>query len=322
MTSATVSSHDEFFAIAQQAIATSGAAAALDTLGWWDLLAHLDEPDMRLAVFAFFRAQGNGLGTSPALGGLLAQPFLADTDLAPGDAVATIRRQTSGGPVHVVVGDPGGRRLLIDEPGHGAELVDPGDVEFHPIDINGRLALTQVKVSRSTSRVTIPEELAAAARERSIVLGRVAIAAEILGASERSLELATDYAIDRQQFGRPIGTFQAIRHLLAWGRTECIAIDAVVHQAIRFHDTAPPHFDEVVKALAGRNARRVCERTLQVLGGIGFTTEHDHHHLHSRVLALDSLLGTSADMTYQLGNRLRTTGTNPGFPAAMLHQHL
>lgn len=74
----------------------------------------------------------------------------------------------------------------------------------------------------------------------------------------------------------------------------------------------------MVKALAGRNGRRACERALQVLGGIGFTAEHGHHHLHSRVLALDALLGTSAQLTDGLGARVRGAGTNPGFTAAVL----
>lgn len=62
-----------------------------------------------------------------------------------------------------------------------------------------------------------------------------------------------------------------------------------------------------------RNGRRACERALQVLGGIGFTAEHDHHHFHSRIFALDALLGTSADLTHQLGSDLPTTRVHPGF---------
>ena len=74
----------------------------------------------------------------------------------------------------------------------------------------------------------------------------------------------------------------------------------------------------MVKALAGRNGRRACERSLQVLGGIGFTAEHAHHHHHSRVLLLDSLLGTSAELSHDLGAWLRTTGDDPGFTRAVL----
>ena len=78
--------------------------------------------------------------------------------------------------------------------------------------------------------------------------------------------------------------------------------------------SAPPRYGEVAKALAGRNGRKACERSLQVLGGIGFTTEHEHHHHHSRVLALDALLGTSAGLTRQLGAWLRTAGPTNASP--------
>ena len=76
--------------------------------------------------------------------------------------------------------------------------------------------------------------------------------------------------------------------------------------------------DEVVKALAGRNGRRACDRALQAFGGIGFTAEHEHHHFHSRVLLLDALLGSSAELTHDLGAWLRRTGADPGYPAAVL----
>ena len=76
----------------------------------------------------------------------------------------------------------------------------------------------------------------------------------------------------------------------------------------------------MVKALAGRNGRRACERSLQVLGGIGFTAEHEHHHHHSRVLALDALLGSSAELTHDLGAWLRTSG-RPGLPECGAPSH-
>ncbi|MCB0994822.1 MAG: hypothetical protein KDB21_07010, partial [Acidimicrobiales bacterium] len=50
---------------------------------------------------------------------------------------------------------------------------------------------------------------------------------------------------------------------------------------------------------------RVCERSLQVLGGIGFTAEHDHHRYHSRVLALNAIAGSTAELTRSLGADLR-----------------
>ena len=91
-------------------------------------------------------------------------------------------------------------------------------------------------------------------------------------------------------------------------------------QTAAFDLDAPQHFDEIAKALAGRNGRRVCERSLQVLGGIGFTAEQDHHHFHSRVLALDSVLGTSAELARGLGAWLRENPADPRIPMQILHR--
>lgn len=208
--------------------------------------------------------------------------------------------------------------LLVDRPGVGASLVSVEDVALRPVSIPGRIALHEVELDAGAARLAIAEKDAEIARSRSYFLGRVALAVEMLGAAEAALALAVDYAGTREQFGKPIGSFQAVRHLLAWAQTDCAAILAVARQAVALDRAAPAGFDEILKALAGRNARRACERTLQVFGGIGFTAEHDHHHLHSRVLALDSLLGTSAQLTRDLGIRLRTDRTDPRIARGLL----
>ena len=259
----------EYLAAAMQ------AGGDLDGLGWFDLLPHLDDPDARDAVFALFRAQGATLGSTVALGALLAHPH---------DAIAAVP-----GPSGLfVLGDPGDRPILID-----------GAYELRPIEQPGRMVLHEVVGGR-------PATVDAS-------LGRLAIACEILGATEAVVALAVQYASDRQQFGEPIGRFQAVRHLLAWARTDVVAIEHVVREGIdiAFGPNAPERYDEIVKAIAGRNGRRACERALQVFGGIGFTAEHDHHHFHSRVLALDALLGSSAELTHGLGAWLRTEQRDP-----------
>lgn len=309
MTHSGSNDHDDYLAVAIQAIASSGATGALDELGWWELLDHLDDPDSRTAVFAVFRAQGAALADSVALGGIIAHPYLEEIGTPSASVVSTIARNHARlGMVHVVVGEPAGRHLLVDQPGLGAALIDPEQIEMRPIAVAGGMTLNELVIDSSTFVAAIPESVAAAARARSARLGRIAIAAEILGAAERALEVAAGYAADRAQFGRPIGTFQAIRHLLAWGRTECVAVASVLATAVHLHTAAPANYDVVLKALAGRNGRQVCQRALQVLGGIGFTEEHDHHRFHSRTLALDGLLGSSAELTHQLGAQVRTAG--------------
>ena len=309
---------DEFLTASCQAMRRSGGPPALDALGWWAFLPHLDDPEARAAVFAVFRAQGRELACSPALGGLLAQPFLDGTAIAPGSVVAATRRRSSRrGPIWVVVGEPGGRRLLFADPDAGVFLADEAAVELRLVDVPGRLTVHEVSVDPSAHEpiVTGDEERA---RRRSIHLGRVAAAAEILGAAERAVAVAVEHAGNREQFGRPIGTFQAVRHLLAWAETDCVAIDAVLRTALLTLDDPLARYDQVVKAIAGRNGRRACERSLQVLGAIGFTAEHAHHHHHSRVLLLDALLGSSAELSHDLGAWLRTSGEDPRYPATLL----
>jgi hypothetical protein len=313
---------DEFLATACRALRGKGGSA-LDALGWWDLLPRLaDDQDARAAVFAVFRAQGRELVDSPALGGLLAQPWVERAGLEPGAAVAAVlRRSRRRGPVWVVVGDVEADLVLFDDPNEGCHLVERDAIAWHRVDVAGRATVHEVTVDLSARRAasvdTGPDR--ERRRGRSTLLGRVAAAAEMLGAAEAAVALAVEHAAHREQFGRPIGTFQAVRHLLAWAETDCTAVDGTVREALVVLDDPPPHFGEVVKALAGRNGRRACQRSLQVLGGIGFTAEHSHHHHYSRVLLLDALLGSSAELTSGLGAWLRTTLADPGYPASILH---
>ncbi|MDT3443210.1 MULTISPECIES: acyl-CoA dehydrogenase family protein [unclassified Pseudofrankia] len=320
MTSVTEQADREFVDAACLALrAPTDGGDPLDALGWWDLLSELSDRDARAAALALFRAQGRELFGSAALGGLMAQPFLVATGLPPGSLVATVSRWSPRrGERLVVVGDVAGAALLIDRPGHGAAVVASDQVELHPVAVAGRLAMYEVELGPCIWTATVAERTAEPARARGRFLGRLAMALEILGAAEGALALAVAHAATREQFGQPIGAFQAVRHLLAWARTDCVALEAVTTVAVRLDEATPPRHDEIVKALAGRNGRRVCERALQVLGAIGFTTEHDHHHFHSRVLALDALLGTSAELTHALGAWFRETGTDPAAPAAVL----
>jgi alkylation response protein AidB-like acyl-CoA dehydrogenase len=309
---------DDLLTGATVAMEASDGPAALDALGWWDLLPHLADDDARAAAVAVFRAQGRRLRGSPALGALLAQPLIEAARLDQGSAVAAIGRPSAdGGTAWVVLGDPAGRAVLFDRPGLGLVGADPEEVRLDPIDIPGRAELHDVRADLDSLPLLLGEAETAPARARATYLGRVAAAAEILGAAEQAVALAVEHATVREQFGRPIGTFQAVRHLLAWARTDCTAVDSVLRKAVALHPDPPERYDEVLKALAGRNGRRACERSLQVLGGIGFTAEHDHHHHHSRVLVLDALLGSSAELISGLGAWLRTGG-DPAHTTAVL----
>jgi Acyl-CoA dehydrogenase, C-terminal domain len=307
-------SEDHFLATSRRALA-SGKDALLN-LGWADLLPYLEQDlEARRAVFALFRAQGRQPAATSALATLMAHPYSSIIDLEGTPIAASIDLVSARrGEETVVVGRPEYGKLLIDRPGQGVWLAEVEAVRFRPVDVPGRLGLYRVDVDLEGRPEPIPDSEIAAARARSLFLGRVALAFDLLGAAEAALAIAVEYASDRVQFGQPIGRFQAVRHLLAAARVDCAAVQAVTEQAIVQDGRLPPSYDKIVKAVAGRNGRRVCEQTLQVLGGIGFTAEHPHHHFHSRVLTLDALLGTSTSLAHDLAIECRTAGT----PASLL----
>ena len=124
---------DEYLVAACQTMRASAGPAALDALGWWDLLPDLDEEDARTAAFAVFRAQGRELNSAVALGALLAQPFVERTAIAPGTVVAAVLRHSNRrGPVWVVVGDARTVRPQLDSLGLPVEVVPAQAVAEQP----------------------------------------------------------------------------------------------------------------------------------------------------------------------------------------------
>ena len=115
------------------------------------------------------------------------------------------------------------------------------------------------------------------------------------------LELARQHALDRIQYGQPIGRFQAVRHRLAESLVAIEAADAVVTAA---RETPSPELARAAKSLAGRGASAAARHSQQVLAGIGFTAEHPFHRSYRRVLLLDQLFGSAHTLTVELGDQL------------------
>jgi len=290
----------------------------LTQLGWWELPAAFDDPEARGAMFALFRAAGRENADVGALPALLAAPYLDDANTTGAVAAAITRRSVRRGTVHTLVGPTDAQLLLVDTPGKGVALVPMSSVEFASVDIPGRLTLREVTFDPGAAEPLLDEAAARDARARSLYAGRVALAFDLVGTAEAAMDLAVEYAKVREQFGVPIGTFQAVRHILAWGFTDCASAASAAELARDLALDPPERLGEVTKALAGRNARRACQRSLQALGGIGFTQEHDHHLSYSRALALDSLLGTSAQLTRELGTWLKAEQPELGYASRAL----
>jgi len=138
---------------------------------------------------------------------------------------------------------------------------------------------------------------AGSAVEEALELARIALASEALGGAERVLEMTTAYAKERVQFGRPIGSFQAIKHRLA---DMMIAVEAAKSAAWYAACVADERREELAEAAA--IAKSYCcdaffdcaANAIQLHGGIGFTWEHDAHLYLKRARATATLLGSPA----------------------------
>jgi alkylation response protein AidB-like acyl-CoA dehydrogenase len=146
--------------------------------------------------------------------------------------------------------------------------------------------------------------------EEALLVGAVATAAEGIGAASRALDMAVTYALERRQFGRPIGSFQALQHVLAEAHVKReTAWATTLYAAASVDEGLPDHAAAVsiAKAHAARASRDVVHAALQVLGGIAFTWEHDVHLLQRRVLECERRYGDALHHEARLGAALGRT---------------
>jgi hypothetical protein len=130
----------------------------------------------------------------------------------------------------------------------------------------------------------------------------------LVGSARAMLALARRHALDRVQFGRPISSFQAVRHRLA---ETLVAIEGAEATLILPGTDNPDLTAMLAKAAAGKAALIATKHCQQVLGGIGFTAEHELHRHVKRALVLDGLLGSSRELTRKAGAGLRARGSAP-----------
>ncbi|MER5430043.1 acyl-CoA dehydrogenase family protein [Streptomyces sp. NPDC002588] len=138
-----------------------------------------------------------------------------------------------------------------------------------------------------------------------LAAGRRALGWWLLGTGHAMLALARRHVLDRHQFGRPLASFQALRHRLAETYVALEGAEATLTAAT--DDTGAV----LAKAAAGRAALTAARHCQQALGGIGFTAEHDLHRHVRRALVLDGLLGSSRELTRAAGVLLLREARTP-----------
>jgi len=135
---------------------------------------------------------------------------------------------------------------------------------------------------------------AVALRQRLLV----ALALEAVGVAQRVLELSIEYVADRQQFGKPIGVYQAVSHPLADTYVETELARSLAYWAawcIAEGDPQAAVASAAAKAQCAETAVAACERAIQVHGGIGFTWEHVLHRYYKRAQWIDAFAGFAAE---------------------------
>ena len=141
-----------------------------------------------------------------------------------------------------------------------------------------------------------------------VAAGRLALGWWLVGSSRAMLSLARQHAVDRVQFGRPVASYQAVRHRLAETLVAVEGAEATLEAAA----AEPDELSFLLgKAAAGQAALIAARHCQQVLGGIGFTAEHELHRHIKRSLVLDAMLGSSRELTREAGATLRAKGYAP-----------
>jgi alkylation response protein AidB-like acyl-CoA dehydrogenase len=278
--------------------------AAIAELGWPALVVAEDDGGLGLGVveLAVLQEQlGYALAPTPLLstvaaalaisaGGSAEQRAEWLPALAEGERRGTVAPVYSGlefdgGAVSgtlEAVPDAAGADVLVVPAGHEqvavVELRGEG-VGVEPAEgLDPTRRLSTVTLDHAPSTALDGGERGALARARDVIA--VAVAAESVGVAQRAMEIAVEHARERKQFGRPIGVFQAVSHPCAQMLLEVEGARSAVLFAAWALDSSPEEAAlgaAMAKAYASDAGWRVPAAALQVLGGIGFTWEHDLH---------------------------------------------
>jgi alkylation response protein AidB-like acyl-CoA dehydrogenase len=219
--------------------------------------------------------------------------YLEESDRHDADGIALAARRTRDGwrldgTKLFVVGLPGadvlvvaarsGRRgisLFLVETAASGVRIRPAET----IDVTRRVGEVRLRdVALERDALLGKEGAAWPVLARLLDLGAIGIAADSLGGAERTLEMAVEYSKVRQQFGRPIGSFQALKHMAAEMVADVEPTRSLVWFAAYAFDGRPREAARaaaIAKARLGDVYSRTVNRSVQMHGGIGFTWEHD-----------------------------------------------
>ncbi|MDT7561659.1 MAG: hypothetical protein QOG76_283 [Pseudonocardiales bacterium] len=306
--------------------------SSLEEQGWFELW----DEQPRAAARALFGQQGRLARTSPVLTLLMGASVAGPTGsissgsiggvapvLLPGPAAFSDSAFSDGG--WAVAGPDGSVRALAQSAaldvgraavlpvrdGDGLFLVELATETLRRTPVEGldpALGLCRVDATvRAGTPVLVGAEAERAWR-RSVALGRRLLAEEMCGVVAEQLRLALGHAGSRTQFGRPIGSFQAVKHKLAEVHVALTVAELAAEEAW----AQPAATSSLLAALLGATAVETANlHCQQVLGGIGFTWEHPFHRYARRGRVLAAVLGSRAQLARELGGQIVDSGELP-----------
>jgi alkylation response protein AidB-like acyl-CoA dehydrogenase len=184
-------------------------------------------------------------------------------------------------------------------------------VSIHPqvmLDLTRPMARVQFQdVSVRREQLLGEPGAAGGSLEQALDLARIALASEALGGAEQVLETTTAYLKERTQFGRPIGSFQALKHRLADMMIEVEAAKSAAWYAACVADERPEELAEaaaIAKSYCCDAFFDCAANAIQLHGGVGFTWEHEAHLYFKRARATATLLGSPAWQRERLVRRV------------------
>jgi alkylation response protein AidB-like acyl-CoA dehydrogenase len=255
-------------------------------LGMVELAILMEELGYALAPLPFLSNAAAGLALQ--YGGTDEQKRRWLPGIASGEARGTVGMVRSNGEAQLVP-DADGAEVIVLVTGDGAYAVEASAADVEPletIDPTRRFA---------TVRANGGDALAGDSTDRIAA----ATAAELTGVAQHALEMAVEYARDRKQFGRPIGSYQAVSHRCAQMLLEVEGARSASLYAAWCGDAEPetlPLAASMAKSYASDAGWRVTAAALQVLGGIGFTWEHDLHFFLKRAKVDGVLYGSPREL--------------------------
>jgi alkylation response protein AidB-like acyl-CoA dehydrogenase len=220
-----------------------------------------------------------------------------------GSALVRYASQATG--LVVAIGDEADAEFLLLP-------ADAGEIRvLSNLDPNADLGLVTFDCPVDDGYVILAGQAAARVAADISSLARVTIAAETAGLVETMTNMAVEHAKVRKQFGRLIGSFQAVQHMLANLAAKSDALGNLASMAAaqwRPGDVESRRLAALAKAHAGTTGRFAAEETLQILGGIGFTDEHPLHIYYRRALTLQGTCGEPEALLAAVGNDLISGG--------------